>query len=74
MRAIKFLIWTSAWIVVLVCAAWATGAIYFDFPVFQTSAAIAFLFLLFATIIFLRGKALKLTTVLAASSRSFAGG
>ena len=63
MRAIKFLIWTLAWIVVLVCAAWATGAIYFDFPVFQTSAAIAFLFLLFATIIFLRGKALKLTTV-----------
>ena len=64
MRAIKFLIWTLAWIVALICAAWATGAIYFDFPVFQTPAAIAFVVLLFVAIIFLRGRVLKLAAVL----------
>ena len=64
MRAIRFFIWTFLWLVAFLCAAWATGALYFDFPFFSAPVAIAFVALLFAAIIFLRGKVLKFTAVL----------
>jgi hypothetical protein len=31
-RVIKYIGWTFAWLAAFVCATWATGALYFDFP------------------------------------------
>ena len=66
MRVIKYIGWTSAWLVALVCTTWAFGALYFDFPTASTFAAIAFLLGLLAAVIFVRGKLLKLAIVFGA--------
>jgi Domain of unknown function (DUF4105) len=47
-------------IVAVLCAAWAFGALYFDFPIAGTLAAILFVVILLAAIVFVRGKLLKL--------------
>jgi len=66
MRVIKCIGWSFAWLVALVCAIWAFGALYFDFPWASTLAAILFVIALLATVIFVRGKLLKLAIVFAA--------
>src|SRR5262245_3871837 len=66
MRVIKFIGWTFAWLVAFVCATWAFGALYFDFPKAGTFAAIAFVVAMLAAVIFVRGKLLKLAIVLGA--------
>lgn len=66
MRVIKCIGWTLAWLAALVCAAWAFGALYFDFPTAGTLAAILFLIALLAAIMFVRGKLLKLAIVFGA--------
>jgi hypothetical protein len=65
MRAIKFIAWTFAWIAALSCAAWATGALYFDFPAtaLRGPAAAVFVLALLAGAIFVRGKLRKLSVV-----------
>jgi len=52
--------------VALVCATWALGALYFDFPKASPFAAIVFLIALVAIVIFVRGKLLKLGNVFGA--------
>ncbi|WP_198947355.1 DUF4105 domain-containing protein [Cellulosimicrobium sp. KWT-B] len=66
MRAIKLLGWTLVWVVALSCVAWATGALYYDFPLvaLRLPASIAFVCLLVATTIFVRGTMLKLLSIL----------
>lgn len=66
MRAITLLGWTVVWIVALSCAAWATGALYYDFPfvALRLPAATVFVFLLVATTIFVRRTMLKLMSIL----------
>lgn len=56
MSVIRFVAWVLAWIVAMVCAAWATGALYFDFPIasLRQPAAIAFILILLAAMIFVR--------------------
>jgi hypothetical protein len=66
MRVIKYVGWAFAWLVALVCAAWAFGALYFDFPKAGTLTAILFVVILVATIVFIRGKLLKLAIVFGA--------
>ena len=66
MRVIEYIGWSFAWLVALVCAIWAFGALYFDFPWASTFAAIAFLLVLLAAVIFVRGKLLKLAIVFGA--------
>jgi len=66
MRVIEYIGWSFAWLVALVCAIWAFGALYFDFPWASTFAAIAFLLALLAAVIFVRGKLLKLAIVFGA--------
>ena len=66
MRVIKYIGWTSAWLVALVCTTWAFGALYFDLPKAGTFAAIVFLLGLLAAVIFVRGKLLKLAIVFGA--------
>jgi hypothetical protein len=57
MRIIKYIGWSLAWLAALVCAAWAFGALYFDFPTASALAAILFVLLLLAAVVFVRGKA-----------------
>ena len=66
MRIIKFTTWTLAWLTAFICATWAAGALYFDFP--KASALTAFLFavVLLAAIVLIRGKLRKIAIVFAA--------
>ena len=68
MRLIKYTGWILAWLVALVCAIWAFGALYYDFPTARVSAAILFLVIVLAAIIFIRGKLLKLAIFFGACS------
>ena len=51
--------WTIAWLLALSCAAWAFGALPYDFPVLNVTAAWAFALAL-AAIVFMRGAWRKL--------------
>jgi hypothetical protein len=66
MRIIKYIGWTFAWLAALVCAAWAFGALYFDFPKAGALAAICFVLALLIVVLFVRGRLLKLAIVFAA--------
>lgn len=66
MRIIQWIMLAFAWLAAFVCAAWAFGALYFDFPTAPTLAAILFVVVLVATILFVRGKWLKLAIAFAA--------
>jgi hypothetical protein len=66
MRVIKYVGWTFAWLIAVGCASWAAGALYYDFPEVGSLAAILFLLVFLAAIIFVRGKLLKLVIVFAA--------
>jgi uncharacterized protein DUF4105 len=66
MRVIKYILWTFAWLAAFVSATWAAGALYFDFPAAGTLAAILFVIVLVAALIFVRGKLLKLAIVFGA--------
>jgi hypothetical protein len=66
MKALLLITHALVWLVALVCAAWAFGALYFDFPLAGGWAAFPFVLVLLATMIFVRGKLLKLIMVFAA--------
>jgi uncharacterized protein DUF4105 len=66
MRVIKFTTWALAWLGAFICATWSAGALYFDFPTTGTAAAILFVIVLVAAVIFLPGRLLKLAAVFAA--------
>jgi hypothetical protein len=63
MKALRFTACAMAWIAAVVCVAWAFGALYFDFPIAGPLAAILFVIVLLAVIVFVRGKPLKLAIV-----------
>ena len=67
MTALKFVAWIFAWIIALLCAVWAAGALYFDFPIanFGSLAAILFVVVILAAVILVRGKLWKLGVVFA---------
>ena len=56
--------WTIAWLLALGGAAWAVGALYYDFPVLKVAAAWAFSLVLLAAIVFVRGAWRKLAVAL----------
>jgi Domain of unknown function (DUF4105) len=66
MRLVRLLACALAWIAAILFAAWAFGAIYFDFSTTSRLAAILFVFLLLAAIVFVRGELLKLSFVFSA--------
>jgi hypothetical protein len=66
MRIIKWITLAFASLAAFICATCAVGALYFDFPTASASAAILFVVVLVATILFVRGKWLKLAIVFAA--------
>jgi len=47
-RVIKYIGWTFAWLAAFVCAKWAFGALYFDFPTAGALAVILFVIILLA--------------------------
>ena len=66
MRFFRFVAFAIGWAVAIVAVAWAFGALYFDFPRIGALAAILFVVLVLAAIIFVRGQLLKLSIVLGA--------
>jgi uncharacterized MnhB-related membrane protein len=60
MKVLRFFAYALAWLAAILCTAWAFGALYFDFPTASTFAAILFLLVLLASVVFIRGKLLKL--------------
>jgi hypothetical protein len=71
MGVIKYIGWTFAWLVAFVCATWATGALYFDFPTAGTFAVILFVIILLAAMVFVRGKLRKLAIVFRGDARGW---
>jgi hypothetical protein len=63
MKVLRFFAYTVAWLVAVLCVAWLFGALYFDFPTAGAIAAILFVGVLLAVIIFARGKLLKLALI-----------
>lgn len=64
MKLLRFILFVLAWMGAALCAAWAAGALYFD----SAGALVAILFViaLLASVIFVRGKLLKLAIVFGA--------
>lgn len=65
MKMFRFLAWLLVWIIAIFCSTWAFGAIYYDFPGFRQIAAGIFVLILLVSVIFVRGKLLKLAAVFA---------
>ncbi len=59
MKVLRFIARALAWIAGVLCAAWAFGALFFDFPVvtLRAPAAIVFVLVLLVVVIFVRGRA-----------------
>jgi hypothetical protein len=66
MKVLRFFAYTVAWLVAVLCIAWSFGALYFDFPTAGAIAAILFVVVLLAAVVFLRGELLKLAIVFGA--------
>ena len=66
MKILRFFASVLALIAAVLCAAWAFGALYFDFPKAGVFAAILFVIALLAIVILVRGKLLKLGIVFGA--------
>jgi hypothetical protein len=66
MKAFRFGFYALASVVAAVCVAWAFGALYFDFPKAGAFAAIFFVIALFAIVLIVRGKLLKLGIIFVA--------
>ena len=66
MKLLRFILFASAWIAAVLCATWAVGALYFDFPKAGPLVALVFLIALVASVILVRGKLLKLATLFVA--------
>ena len=65
-RALWAILWMLAWLITLGCAAWAFGALYYDFPVAKIFVAWAFVAAIVAAIIFVRCGLRKLGAILSA--------
>lgn len=65
-RGLSGIAWALAWLIALGCAAWAFGALHYDFPVLQSAVAWGFVVAVIAALIFPRGAWRKLAAVFAA--------
>jgi hypothetical protein len=63
---LRFFAYALAWISAVLCAAWAFGALYFDFPKVGGLAALVFTVTALGAAIFVRRKLLKLAIVFGA--------
>src|SRR5262249_1453048 len=65
-RTLRAVLWICSWVIPLGWAAWAFGALYYDFPVWKTIVPWLFVAVVIAAVVFLRRPARKLTAVLLA--------
>jgi hypothetical protein len=65
-RALWAIVWTFVWLVALCCAAWAFGALHYDFRVARSVVAWVFAAAILVAIIFPRGAVRKLAAVFSA--------
>jgi hypothetical protein len=63
MKVLRFFAYALAWMVAVLSAAWACGALYFDLPAFGTWAAILFVLALLGALVFVRRTLAKLVIV-----------
>jgi len=68
MKVLRFFACALAWLAAFLCAIWAAGALYFDFPKAGAFAAILFVIALLAIVIFVRGRLLKLGIIFGAGA------
>jgi hypothetical protein len=68
LRAIRFIAWAGAWLILSICILWAIGALYFDFPLANVRSVTANVFtvLILLSLVFVRGKARKFFLVFGA--------
>jgi Domain of unknown function (DUF4105) len=65
-RALRAVVWTFIWVIALGCAAWAFGALHYDFPKAKPVIAWVFATAIIAAVVFLRRPVRKLAAVLLA--------
>ena len=65
-HALRIIVWVLVWLIAIGCAAWAFGALHYDFPVAKTVVAWVFAAAIVAAIVFLRGAAKKVCAVFVA--------
>src|SRR4030095_705060 len=63
MKVLRFFAYALAWMVAVLSAAWACGALYFDLPAFGTWAVILFVLALLGALVFVRRTLAKLVIV-----------
>src|SRR4030095_15234005 len=63
MKLLRFFAYALAWMVAVLSAAWACGALYFDLPAFGMWAAILFVLALLGALVFVRRTLAKLVIV-----------
>ena len=68
MRAIRFILWKIAWLILSLCVLWAIGALYYDFPFanFRRFAAIGFVLLTLLALLSAGGQRRKFLLVFGA--------
>src|SRR5215469_1186488 len=66
MKLLRFILFALAWTAAALCAAWAFGALYFDFSTAGAFLAILFVVALVSVVVFVRGNLLKLAIVFSA--------
>jgi Domain of unknown function (DUF4105) len=62
-RALRAVVWTFVWLVALGCAAWAFGALHYDFPIAKPVIPWVFVTAIIAAVILLRRPVRKLAAV-----------
>jgi hypothetical protein len=68
LRAIRFILWTTAWLILSLCILWTIGALHFDFQVasLRSLAAVGFAVLVLLALLFVPRQMRKLLVVLSA--------
>jgi len=67
MRFVRLILWTFLWLVALIAALWAFGALHYDFPIasLRNVVAIGFVLFILLSLIFVRGNSRKFLVVVA---------
>ena len=59
-RMVRAATWSIAWLVAALCVVWAFGALHYDFPIWKSAVAWAFVATVMGVVVFLRGAWRKL--------------
>ena len=72
-RALRAAVWTCGWVLLLGCAAWAFGALYYDFPVWKPVVAWVFAAVVIVAVVLLHRPMRKLAAIFFAFAIVLAG-